>query len=77
MPKDKGVNLAIQELYYWQRCDGTNFTSLLYTLISKADIGNRARLASAFPNEDLAFRLWKGAPDEDVFFKYWLGDDII
>ncbi len=78
MTKDKSVRLAIQELYYWQRNDdASNFTALLYTLMTKADIGNRARLASAFPNQDMAFRLWHDAPDEDEFFRDWLGDGVM
>ncbi len=68
---------AIQDLYYWQRRDATDFKSLIYTLISKADIVNRAKLAGAFPLEYNAYILWHDSPDEDEFFKDWLGGDIM
>ncbi len=65
---------AIEELYYWQRVDhASNFTTILYTLISKADINNSMRLAYAFPAEWNAYRLWQDSPDEEAFFKEWIG----
>ena len=50
--KNKKVNRAEQELYYWvHRKDATNFHAQLFTLIGKADPENRARLALGFPDE--------------------------
>jgi hypothetical protein len=67
------LHKAIEELYHWQRDDdASNFTSLLYTLISKADVRNTYRLADAFPDEYNAFMLWQTAPDENAFFKTWI-----
>lgn len=60
---------AVKELWYWQYgTNPTNFTSVLYTLIAKADLGNKARLETAFPMECEAFDLWQEAPDADEFF---------
>jgi hypothetical protein len=69
---------AIWELYYWQRLsDASNFTAILYTLISKADILNRAKLTMAFPYECVAYELWQESLDENEFFKNWLGDQTL
>ena len=76
IPKSE-IHRAVQELYYWQRRDdASNFTALLYRLISKADIVNSARLELAFPSEFMAFTLWQDAPNEEEFFKHWLGRDL-
>lgn len=66
---------AVQELYFWQRTDATNFTAKLYSLFSKADPLNTARLAGAFPFEYAAFRAWQDSPNEEAFFNEWLKDD--
>lgn len=64
---------AIKELYFWQYgSNPTNFTAVLYALISKADMMNLFRLGVAFPAEVEAFRLWQNAQDADAFFKEWL-----
>ena len=61
---------AVQELWYWQYGnEPTNFTTLLYKLIAKADMGNKARLAAAFPMEFEAFQEWTEALDAIEFFK--------
>lgn len=68
---------AIKELWYWQYgTDPTNFTSVLYTLISKADGMNKARLRSAYPDECQAFAMWEHAPDAKAFFREWISDRI-
>lgn len=60
---------AKRELYFWVRDKGTNFHSLLYTLITKADIQNRARLRLAFPDQVEVWEAWQAAPDEKIFFE--------
>lgn len=66
----KSLKQAVQELWYWQRgTEPTNFTSHLYTLMSKADLENRGLLASAFTYEFQAFVQWQSAENEDAFFK--------
>lgn len=43
---------AEKELYYWYMSrEKDNFTSILYTLIAKSDIGNREKLRAGFPKE--------------------------
>jgi hypothetical protein len=63
---------AVEDLYYWQfgTAMGTadNFSSLLFTMMQKADAGNIVRLAIAFPHEFRAFREWQRAEDPAVFF---------
>lgn len=61
---------AVEELYHWQRNPGAdNFHALLYTLIAKSDLGNRARLELAFPEEVDAYRKWFLSVDPDDFFE--------
>lgn len=49
------------EIEVWQ-AGGTNFTSLLLTLISKADRGNLERLRMAFPYQVKMLEDWRGVP---------------
>jgi hypothetical protein len=65
------ILLAIRELFYWQRrhANATSFTSMLFTLISKADCFNRKKLKIAFPSEVIAWEMWQSAQDEREFFK--------
>jgi hypothetical protein len=63
---------AIQELWYWlYGTSPSNFSSVLFSLISKADIENRARLQGAFPMEFNAWMLWQANENEIEFFKKW------
>jgi len=59
---------AVKELYFWQHSNLCNFHGLLYTLISKADANNFARLMLAFPAECLAWAEWSNAPDPEAWF---------
>lgn len=45
------------QLQCWQRGE-TNFTSRLFDLICKADLGNRALIAKGFPDAVKAHKLW-------------------
>jgi hypothetical protein len=61
---------CVDQLYFWKTGkDASNFHSLLYHLISKADPENRARLRIGFRDEVQAFEDWQASPNEDEFFK--------
>ena len=61
---------AVERLWYWQHGDNpTNFTSLLFTLMQKADAENFARLALAFPEESMAYKLWCASESSPEFFR--------
>jgi len=62
--------MAERELYFWQHSRGrsTNFHSMLYALIAKADIRNKARLALAFPEECEAYYNWVTTGDYEMNF---------
>lgn len=49
------------EIKVWQN-GGTNFTSILLTLIQKADLINQERLRIAFPDAVKAFYEWYDSP---------------
>ncbi len=66
-----GFKEAVRELYFWTMGGGTNFHALLYTLIQKADMDNRRRLANGFPEEVRAFLIWQNSPDEMEFFRMY------
>ncbi len=68
-----GIREAVVELYQWQN-GGTNFTSMLYTLIQKADPRNQERISLAYPDEVVAFLMWQGSENEAEFFKSILAD---
>lgn len=59
---------AVVELYYWFYGNGTNFHSMLYDLIEKADPQNRQNLRCGFPEEVAAFELWAASRNPDAFF---------
>ena len=59
---------AATKLYWWQH-GGDSFTPQLYSLISKADPGNRAKLALAFPIEVGVFKAWYDGASEEEFYK--------
>jgi hypothetical protein len=58
------------EIKHWQT-DGTNFTSVLLSLICKADSINTERLAMGYPEEVAAANAWSHGmiPYEAVFPK--------
>ena len=57
------------ELYRWQNCrTASNFTVLLYDLISKADLTNRLKLHAGFPLEVECFHAWEQADTAGEFF---------
>ncbi len=61
---------AVIFLHRWKiGHDTTNFHALLFTLISKADINNRANLRMGFREEVQAFEDWQSSPNESEFFK--------
>ncbi|GAA4649678.1 hypothetical protein GCM10023116_19570 [Kistimonas scapharcae] len=53
------------EIPHWQN-DGTNFTSLLLTLIQKADPANLYKIQLGFPAEVEAFKRWEAKRWESV-----------
>ncbi len=60
---------AVKELYFWQYgTNPTNFTTVLYTLFSKADPSNQYKLSLGFPWEYEAFKQWNDSPDAEAFF---------
>lgn len=72
------LKFAIKELYFWQYNNGgTNFHAMLYTLIQKADLENKRRLALGFPEEVEALEMWEQAGDygNDLFREYGLMND--
>jgi len=63
---------TIYRLYYWQEdAYATNFTSLLFMLMQKADSGNFRRLSIGFPLEAEALMLWSASPSSNDFFEAW------
>lgn len=50
------------EIRTWQN-GGTNFTSLLFTLMQKADRVNFEKLRTSFPDEALALESWMQSDD--------------
>jgi len=61
---------AVFELKVW-RNGGDSFTSKLFDLICKADLGNRNKLRQAFPSEVAILEEWQRSRDEESFFKKW------
>lgn len=66
---------AIQRLYFWRKdiCQ-TNFTSMLYILLNKADDRNKMKIFVGFPEETIAYLLWYTNKEvsEATFFCKWL-----
>ena len=64
---------AARELYLWERSSPktpmSNFTALLFDLISKADEDNLARLSLDFQEEVFVFKMWQKAASSGAFFK--------
>ena len=70
---------AVKELYYWQynKGEGTNFHSILFTLFQKADPQNRMKLEKGFPEEATALALWytAGKHGDQLFIDHGLMED--
>jgi hypothetical protein len=64
------LEVAVHRLYDWQH-GGTSFSSLLFTLLQKADSDNQMRLGKAFPMQFIAWTTWKMAPSQKEFFLRW------
>lgn len=63
---------AVQELYYsLYGSYPSNFHTLLYDLIKKADPVNKERLRLAYPMELEVFEEWQMARDQSEFFARW------
>lgn len=61
---------AVKELYYsLYGTNPTNYHTLLYRLIAKADKQNRALLRVVYALEVLVFEEWEHADDEKKFFE--------
>lgn len=69
MNSQAGLREAVEHLYYWQRCGGDNFHSILYMMFQKGSPMNRERLGMGFPFEYEAWKLWQHAPNETLFFE--------
>jgi len=60
---------CVRELYHWTNSPfSSNFMSMLFSLISKADSENRARLAKGFPTAVKVFEDWHNSKNETEFF---------
>lgn len=57
---DENYKKAVKELYSWQynKGEGSNFHSILYSLFQKADLVNRMKLERGFPDESKALNDW-------------------
>ena len=55
MSEMNDLNYAERELMYWYNSPSDNFHSLLFHLIAKADMNNKAKLKLAYPDEVKAF----------------------
>lgn len=62
---------AAFDLKLWCNHGGTNFTSKLFDLIAKADVGNKNKLRLGFPNEVFIFEEYIRSKDEKTFFNKW------
>jgi len=69
------VYKAMQNLQYWRKdINATNFTSMLYVLLSKADDRNKLKIFVGFPEEAVCWLLWYTNKEvsETTFFCKWL-----
>lgn len=67
---------AARQLHHWQYRQGTNFSSMLYELIAKADASNKAKIAKGFYNEVAVFMMWQSCARPEEFFKLF-GIEVI
>lgn len=60
---------AVKELYYsLYGTNPTNYHAVLYQLIGKADLQNKALLRLAYPMEVHAWEEWQASENESEFF---------
>lgn len=60
---------ALIELETWQNNPGaTNFTSILYNLMAKADKENQEKLFNGFPVRTTAYILWFNSTDKKELY---------
>ena len=70
----ESVHKAMQNLYYWRKDIGaTNFTSMLFHFLSKADDKNKMKIFVGFPEEAICYLLWytNREVSEATFFCKW------
>lgn len=58
----KNITEAELELYFWQMSKAGSFTTALFECIGKADIFNRAKLYTAFPDEVDVYKRYESVP---------------
>lgn len=64
------------DILYWQQ-GGDNFTSLLFTLLCKADPERKAKLTMCFPDEASIFMEWIESASPGAFFEtYSISQEI-
>ncbi len=73
MKEDSEYLEAVGYLHNWQQ-GGTSFACMFFTLLAKADYGNRNKLRIAFPAWVEVFEDWQRAP-EGAFFQKHLGKE--
>ena len=66
-PEKQKEDIAF-DLYLWQYTDSTSFTSMLFTLIAKADRQNKIRIQAGFPLHVEVFNEWQNSESQDLFF---------
>jgi len=63
------LQTAAEGLWHWMTNPmSTNFSSLLYSLIAKADEENFKKLLKGFPTRTIAYLLWYSSKNEDAFW---------
>ena len=65
------LEVAIEKLYQWQYGirDPNDFIFQLFTLLQMANSQEFAKLASSYPAETEAYKLWNQSSDPVEFFK--------
>lgn len=57
---------AMQKLERWQMYGGDCFSSMLFTMIAKADGDNLSKFFNGFPAETLAYLVWMESGNEAI-----------
>jgi hypothetical protein len=64
---------AAEKLHFWLTNPmDTNFSTLLYSLIAKADDENFKKLLKGFPVRTITYLLWYTSGDEQAFWDEYL-----
>lgn len=66
---DPIIRKAVFDLKIWQQGESTNFTTMLYELIAKADFHNKVLLSMGFPVHVAVYSAWQQAPTQSAFFE--------